>query len=69
MVYTELWFNKLKFIFENQTNSEICIFVSPNQLPNVVGYKQKNKIRANNPNLKFKINRNLKNMEYEIAYS
>lgn len=69
MVYTELWFNKLKFIFENLTNPEICIFVSPNQLPNVVGYKQKNKIRANNPNLKFKINRNLKNMEYEIAYS
>lgn len=69
MVYTELWFDKLKDVFEAESKSDISIYVSPNHLTNVVGYKQKNKLRSKNPNIKFRVDNSLKNMEYEIAYS
>lgn len=63
MIYTRVWEHILKEISGGHQNIALKCFVSSEQFPNAVGFKRKNALLF--PNIEFKVNHSLKNMEYE----
>ncbi len=66
MMYTRVWEDILKEISSGHHDYALRIFVSSEQFPNAVGFKRKNALLF--PNIEFKVNHSLKNMEYETDY-